>query len=312
MVNRIAFLFPGQGSQSIGMGKTYADLSPKAARFIHEADRILGFPLSTFMFEGPEEKLKETSITQPALFVTSAAALEILKERGLHAQWAAGHSVGEYAALYAAGVIKFEDALRLVRARGDAMHEASLKNVGTMAAIIGLDVAKITEVCQEVSKEGGLCTPANFNTASQTVVAGTPEAVAKVMEKCKALGAAKVVRLNVEGAFHSPLMAPAAEKMKEVIENVEFSKPLLAVLTNVDAQITRDPEEFKRKLIRQMDHPVRWDESLQRIMEEGADTFIEVGAGKVLSSMVKRLDRQKTALYTDDFGEIDKHVSVKI
>jgi [acyl-carrier-protein] S-malonyltransferase len=292
------------------MAKEASSASPKAAALLEQADRIMGFPLSRMMFEGPEEKLKETSITQPALFLASAAALELVKERGIKPEWVAGHSVGEYAALYAAGVLGFENALRLVRARGEAMHEATQQTKGTMAAIIGLDSARLTEICVLVSQNGEVCAPANFNSGSQTVIAGTEKAVLMAMEKAKEAGAAKTVQLNVAGAFHSPLMSGAAQKMKTIIESTPFSKAITPVVTNVDAQLTIDPDEFKRKLSQQIDHPVRWEESLKKLIAGGTDAFIEVGAGTVLSSMAKRLDRQKLVYATDDMPSIDKDFSL--
>lgn len=303
---KTAFLFPGQGSQSIGMGKIAAEKSTAAAGLIRNADEVLGFSLSQVMFEGPEDKLKQTDITQPALFVASAAALELLKERGLKPDWTAGHSLGEYSALYAAGVLGFEDALRLVRARGKAMNEAATSQAGTMAAIIGLAPEKIASICQEINKSGTVCVPANFNSETQTVISGSLEGIKIAMERCLAEGAAKAVQLNVAGAFHSPLMTSAAEAMKPLIDSVSFQETSIPVVTNVDAKPTTRGSEFKIKLVQQIDHSVLWDQSVKTLINQGAEAFIEVGSGRVLSTMAKKLDRKKTVLSTEDMDTIDK------
>jgi [acyl-carrier-protein] S-malonyltransferase len=305
MVAKIAYLFPGQGSQSVGMGKSYIEKSAAARAVIEKADAVLGFGLSQIMFEGPEEKLRETDITQPALFTASAAALELLLEKNLQPYMLAGHSLGEYSALYAAGVISFEDGLKLVRARGQAMASAGKENPGTMAAIIGLSFEKIREICASVSSTG-VCVPANYNSESQIVISGSIEAVKAAMDKCTAAGAAKVVALNVAGAFHSPLMKSAVEKMRPLIEQTEFKDARALVITNIDAKPVTRGNEFKNKLIEQIDHGVMWDPTLKGMNTAGVDTFIEVGSGRVLSTMAKKLDRKKNALCTDDMDGIEK------
>jgi [acyl-carrier-protein] S-malonyltransferase len=303
---KTAFLFPGQGSQAIGMGKLAHDRSSAAHALFEKADKILGFPLTKFMFEGPEEKLRETIVTQPALFVASAAALELLKEKGLEAQAAAGHSLGEYSALYAAGVFSFEDALRMVSERGKAMQQSADDQPGTMAAILGLAPQKIQDICAQVTASVGVCAMANFNSESQIVISGEVDAIKKAMELCTQAGALKAIQLNVSGAFHSPLMSPAAVKMKAVIDPLVFQNAKIPVYTNVDAAPTQDAALFKTKLVQQIDHSVRWDETLKAMNTAGFETFIEVGSGKVLSSMVKKLDRKKTTFNTDDFDSLEK------
>ncbi len=288
------------------MAKAAFDKSASVRQLFEQADKIMGFSITSIMFEGPEDKLKDTAITQPALFLASAAGLELLKEKGIQASFGAGHSLGEYSALYAAGVVSFEDALFLVRQRGLLMSEAGIQAPGTMAAIIGLDAAKIEEVCRNASSEGHVCAPANFNSESQIVISGTIAAVQKAMELATAAGAAKVVQLNVSGAFHSPLMGPAAQKMKEILATKTFFNATYPVLTNVDAQSTTNADEFKQKLVKQIDHPVRWHESMKKVLELGAESFIEVGSGRVLSTMIKKLDRKKTVLCTDDFESIER------
>lgn len=310
MVNKVAFLFPGQGSQAVGMAKNAYTSSAAVKSLFEQADNILGYSITRVMFEGPEEKLKETSVTQPALFLASAAGLELLKERKVSASWAAGHSLGEYSALYAAGVISFQDTLKLVQARGQAMSEAGQTTPGTMAAVIGLDENKIKEICQAASEAAGICVPANFNTESQIVISGTKEGVAKAMELATAAGAAKVVPLSVSGAFHSPLMSSAVKKMMPIIESTSFSKATIPVLTNVDAKPTESPFQFKSKLIQQIDDSVRWHDTLKALIALGAETFIEVGSGKVLSMMIRKLDRKKAVFCTDEIDQLDKHLSV--
>lgn len=288
------------------MGKLAHDRSSVAHALFEKADKILGFPLTKFMFEGPEEKLKETIVTQPALFVSSAAALELLKEIGIEAHAAAGHSLGEYSALYAAGVMSFEDALKLVSERGKAMQQAAEDAPGTMAAILGLAPQKIQDICAQVTASVGICAMANFNSESQIVISGEVDAIKKAMDLCTEAGALKAIQLNVSGAFHSPLMSPAAVKMKAVIDPVAFHPAKVPVYTNVDAAPTQDADQFKSKLVAQIDHSVRWDETLKAFIAAGFETFIEVGSGKVLSSMIKKLDRKKTTYNTDDFDTLLK------
>ncbi len=306
MVTQAAFLFPGQGSQYVGMGKAAAEASAAAKQRSQEADQWLGFSLSQIMFEGPEEKLRDTAITQPALFVASALALERLREKSIAPWCVAGHSLGEYSALYAAGVLSFSDALMLVQARGRAMQAAAEKNLGTMAAIIGLNATQVTDICRAASGPESVCAPANFNSESQIVISGGFAAVNRAVEAAKAAGAAKAIQLNVSGAFHSPLMSPAVEAMRPVIMAANFQDASVPVYTNVDAEPTRSGAEFKRKLIEQIDHPVRWHDTLRRLILDGAQTFIEVGSGKVLGTMAKKLDRSKTVLWTDEFDGIEK------
>jgi len=309
MVIKIAFLFPGQGSQFVGMGSPYLNKSEAAKALLLGADEILGFNISKIMFGGPEEKLKETDITQPALFISSAMALALLKDRGISPNFVAGHSLGEYSALYAAGTLGYEEALKLVRARGRAMQECAIENPGTMAAILGLDRNVVGEVCHIINKDVGVCVPANFNAAQQTVISGTQEAVLKAMELCEQKGASKAIELNVAGAFHSPLMKKAAEIMKPLIEGANFAKPRFPLITNVDGIPTTSPAELKAKLIAQIDHPVLWNDSLLEMLRQGVETFVEVGSGKILSSLVRRLDKNKTALWTDEFEAIEKRIS---
>ncbi len=287
------------------MGKSAIGKSSEARQRIEDADRILGFALSKLMLEGPEDTLRQTSNTQPALFVASALALELLKEKGFSPSCTSGHSLGEYSALYAAGVLSFETALKLVRERGIAMQAAAEVSLGAMAAIIGLDEAKVVTICQEASSSTEACVPANFNTESQIVISGHRPAVERASEKAKAAGAMKVVMLNVSGAFHSPLMSEAVKKMTSSINQAQFSNATVPVYTNVDAAPTTNAQEFKTKLIQQIDHPVRWHDSLLKISQTSPDVYIEVGSGKVLGTMAKKIDRKKTVLFTDEWDAVE-------
>lgn len=290
------------------MGKAAAEASLEAKQLAASADQILGFGLSKLMFEGPEDQLRETSVTQPALFVASAMALETLKKRGLRPTWTAGHSLGEYSALYAAGAIDFETGVKLVKERGRLMSETGKEKPGAMAAVIGLETAKLEAVCKEASA-AGVCAPANYNSDSQIVISGESAAVAKAMELATAAGAMKVVQLNVSGAFHSPLMSAAAGRMKIFLDGATVRDASVPVVTNVDAVATTGAADFKKKLFQQIDHPVRWNESMKRLIELGAEAFIEVGSGRVLSTMTKKLDRKKISVATDDADAIDKAFS---
>ncbi len=290
------------------MGKVAFERSSAAKKLFEQADEILGFGLSQIMFEGPEEKLRDTAVTQPALFLASAAALELLKEKSIQPSIVAGHSLGEYSALYAANVLSFEQGLKLVQERGRAMNAAAAAHPGSMAAIIGLTASQVEDICESSSDASAVCAPANFNTESQIVVSGDASAVTKAMAQATAQGAPKVIALNVSGAFHSALMSPAANAMSKVIEATIFKDTQIPVVTNVDAQKTFQGAEFKKKLVSQIDHAVRWHESMLTILKENVEMYIEVGAGRVLSTMAKKLDRKKTVLATDDMASIDKEI----
>ncbi|MDX2176967.1 MAG: ACP S-malonyltransferase [Candidatus Sumerlaeia bacterium] len=304
MSGKTAFLFPGQGSQASGMGKDAAERNPQARALFERADAILGLPLTQLCFEGPEDKLKPTEITQPALYVSSAATLEVLRAAG-HAPGAvAGHSLGEYTALYAAGVFDFETGLRLVRARGLAMAEAGTHAPGAMAAILGLDGAKVEELCAAASDKG-VVVAANFNDPGQTVVSGSPEGVAALCEAAKAAGAKRALPLPVSGAFHSPLVQPAAETMRAALADAKLQPPACLFINNADAKALSDPEAIRDSLVRQVVSPVRWVASVEALSAAGFSTFVEVGAGKVLKGLVGRIRKEAVCHSTEGAAAMD-------
>lgn len=305
-MSKIAYLFPGQGSQNPGMGKDAAARSAKAAELFRVADDILGLPLSTLCAEGPEDALKPTEITQPALFVASAATLAVLAEAGKMPAAVAGHSLGEYSALYAAGVFDFETGLRLVRARGLAMAEAGTAKPGAMAAILGLDGGKVAELCAEVSTDAAPVVAANFNDPQQTVISGAPSAVEAACAAAKAAGAKRALPLPVSGAFHSPLVAPAADRMKAELAAATLSPPKCLFINNVDAKPLADPDAIRDSLVRQITGSVRWVETLKALEANGVSQFIEVGSGKVLSGLAKRTTPGIPCATTENAAAMDE------
>lgn len=301
---KAVFLFPGQGSQYVGMGKELADSFPAAKQIFDQAASHLGAEYVDVIFNGPDEKLRQTRFTQPALFIMSAAALEIVKNSRIQPIYTAGHSLGEYSALYAAGAFDFITGLDLVKARGEAIEDASRKIPGTMAAIIGLDRAKVTDICQQASAKG-VCEPVNLNGAGQIVIAGTVDAIEEAVRLAQAAGALKALKLSVSGPFHSSLMKPAADRMSPVLEKAAIRDAVVPVLANCDAQPTRSAAEIRKKLFRQIDHAVLWEDSVNFLLANGADTFIEVGAGRVLSGILKRMDKTKKLLNIEDKKSAD-------
>jgi [acyl-carrier-protein] S-malonyltransferase len=299
-----AFVFPGQGSQQVGMGRALADSFPAARRAFEIADEVLGVRLSTLCFEGPEEELKLTANLQPAILATSIAALRVLEEKGVRPDYVAGHSLGEYSALVAARALSFEDALVIVRKRGQYMQGAVPDGEGAMAALLGCDVETANSVCAEASSLG-VCAPANLNSPSQTVIAGHRSAVQRAVELAKERGAKRAVLLAVSAPFHCSLMSPAAKRLEPLLRDIEFQDLTIPLVTNVDAEIITSGDLAREALIRQVASPVNWWQSMRRLVEEGVDVFVEVGHGKVLSGLVKQIERSATALSTEDVSAIE-------
>ena len=285
-----AFVFPGQGSQFVGMGKDLYENNALAKELFDKADEILGFKITDIMFAGNDEQLKQTNVTQPAVFLHSVISALCLGDDFKPAM-VAGHSLGEFSALVAAGALSFEDGLKLVAARANAMQKACEANPGTMAAIIGLSDEKVEEVCSEVSADGQIVVAANYNCPGQLVISGNVEAVNAACEKLKEAGAKRALPLKVGGAFHSPLMQPAKDELQAAIEQTEFAAPSCPVYQNVDAKAHTDAAEIKANLTAQLTSPVRWTASVLAMIADGADDFTECGPGKALQGMIGRIDK---------------------
>ena len=290
-MSKVAFLFPGQGSQSPGMGRSLAETFPTAQEVFQEADQALGFSLSRLCFEGPAEELRLTANSQPAILAVSVAAYRVLQEKWGCPDYLAGHSLGEYSALVAGGALSFRDALPLVRKRGEYMQEAVPDGEGSMAALMGLDARQVEAVCREAA-QNQVVAPANFNFLSQIVIAGHTAAVNRAMEVAKQRGARRTLTLNVSAPFHCSLMKPAAEKLARDLDATLFHPLERPLVNNVDAQLVRTPEKVRDGLKRQVSAPVRWVQSMQYLIEAGTNHFVEVGPGKVLTGLLKQIDRQ--------------------
>lgn len=296
----IAFVFPGQGSQYTGMGKDLAENFPIARQVFEEANDALCFDLAALCYNGPEDELKLTTNTQPAILAVSVAALKVLEqESGLRPAYVAGHSLGEYSALVAAGALAFADAVRTVRQRGAFMQEAVPVGVGAMAAILGLDSAELEAICREAA-QGQVVSPANFNSPGQVVIAGHATAVERAIELAKARGAKRAMPLPVSAPFHCSLMVPAGERLRDVLSRVTVGPLRAPVVTNVEAAPNSDVGRVKELLVAQVSAPVRWDESVQKMAELGVERFIEIGPGKVLSGLIKRIAKGAAAQSVED------------
>lgn len=304
-MTKIAFLFPGQGSQKIGMGKDLFDQEAVSKAVFEEADKTLGFDLSSMIFEGDAEELTLTYNAQPALLTTSIAILKRFEESGIKADYAAGHSLGEYTALVAAGALSFQDAVYAVRKRGELMNEAVPAGEGAMAAILGLDQAALVDVTKEVTESGHLVELANLNCPGQIVISGTAKGVELASEKAKEKGAKRAIALEVSGPFHSALMKPAAEKFTDVLSKLDITDAKTPVISNVTADIVTSRDAIETKLIEQLYSPVRFEESVERLIDLGVTTFIEIGPGKVLSGLVKKVNRRLTTISVSDQETIE-------
>ncbi|EFI71366.1 MULTISPECIES: ACP S-malonyltransferase [Segatella] len=289
-----AFVFPGQGSQFVGMGKDLYDNNPLAKELFDKANEILGFKITDIMFAGTDEQLKETKVTQPAVFLHSVISALCLGD-DFNPDMTAGHSLGEFSALVAAGALSFEDGLKLVAARANAMQKACEANPGTMAAIIGLADDVVEKVCSEVSADGNIVVAANYNCPGQLVISGNVDAINAACEKLKEAGAKRALPLPVSGAFHSPLMQLAKDELEAAIEKTTFNAPKCPVYQNVDAQPHTDADEIKNNLIAQLTGSVRWTSSVQNMIAAGADEFVECGPGRALRGMIGRIDRNVNA-----------------
>ncbi len=294
----IAFIFPGQGSQVVGMGRALADTFPICRDTFEEADAALGEPVSRVIFEGPAEQLTLTENTQPAILTVSVAAWRLLDSRGFKPSFVAGHSLGEYSAHVAAGSIAFADAVRIVRRRGRYMQEAVPVGAGAMAAVLGLDAERVAQACVDAA-QGEVVSPANLNAPGQVVIAGARDAVARAGERARALGARRVVALPVSAPFHCALMKPAEERLAPELRALTVSAPRVPVIANVDAEPRVDAASSIEALVRQVSMPVRWEESVRRLASQGVRTYVEVGPGTVLSGLVRKIDRDARVLNLD-------------
>ena len=301
----VAFLFPGQGSQYPGMGRELAANFASAQRVFEQADRALGFPLSKVCFEGPAEELQLTANTQPAILAVSAAAAAVLAEKGVVPAVVAGHSLGEYSALVAAGGIGLEDAVRLVRRRGQYMQEAVPAGQGAMAALLGLEPGAVDAVCAEAAQGEGV-SAANLNSPGQVVIAGHAAAVGRAIELAKGRGAKRAILLNVSAPFHCALMKPAADRLAVDLDGLKIGEPRAPLVNNADAALVADAEAIRDGLKRQVTAPVRWAESMKRLLAGGVELFVEAGPGRVLSGLMRQIDRGARCLHVEDMASLDE------
>jgi [acyl-carrier-protein] S-malonyltransferase len=303
----IALIFPGQGSQVVGMGKDLAEKYAAARHTFQEADEVLGYKLSQLCFEGPEEQLRLTEITQPAILTVSVAALRVLETRIRRPCFVAGHSLGEYSAHVASGTFRFADAVRTVRNRGHYMQAAVPIGVGAMAAIVGMDLDKVTAVCQDAA-QGEVCSPANINSPEQIVISGNTGAIERAAKLADERGAKRAKLLPVSAPFHCSLMKPAQDRLEVDLEKLEMHKPVYPIAGNVDANLVCDEPRALDTLVRQVTGSVKWEQCMRLLISQGTNTFLEVGPGKVLCGLMRQIDRSKTALNVSDDASLTKAV----
>lgn len=308
-MGKIAFLFPGQGAQTVGMGHLFQEENARSAEIFEHADERLDFPLSEVIFEGPEERLMLTENTQPAILTASIAALQAVEEEGITADYTAGHSLGEYSALVAAGALSFEDAVYAVRRRGLLMEEAVPAGEGAMAAVLGLVDETLQEIAEQVTADGESVQLANLNAPGQIVISGSARGVKTAGEKAKEAGAKRVQPLQVSGPFHSRLMEPAADKFKEVLDGITIHDARMPVLANVTADEMQTSDVVYENLMTQLYSPVRWEETVRKLLDLGVDTFFEIGPGNVLSGLVKRVKRRAKTFAIQDPESLAKAVT---
>jgi len=298
-MSKIAFIFPGQGSQAVGMGRELAALYPAARQTFDEADEALGFSLSQLCFEGPEEKLKLTEITQPAIVTVSVAAFRVLREQGFAPNYVAGHSVGEYAAHVAAGTFDFRDAVRIAHKRGRYMQEAVPVGEGAMAAILGMPLEQVQQVCAEAA-QGGVVEPANNNSPDQVVVSGQTQAVERAAELARQRGAKRAIMLQVSAPFHCSLLKPAQDRLEQDLAQIAFHDPEIPLIANFDAEPKTDAAAARTALVKQATGAVQWERSMRKLIALGVETFVETGPGKVLCGLMRQIERSKTCLNVQD------------
>ncbi|MCP8616556.1 ACP S-malonyltransferase [Salirhabdus salicampi] len=308
-MKKVAFVFPGQGSQEVGMGKAFYEQNATIQQRVQEAEEALQVPIRQLMFEGPQEELTRTENAQPALFLTSAVVADLLKENGIEPVMVAGHSLGEYSALYSAGSLSLTEGVKLVQSRGRLMEEAYPSGKGAMAAVLGLDEADIEEVAASISEQGEAVDVANFNCPGQIVISGTKQGVELAIEQLKEKGAKRVIPLNVSGPFHSRLMKPASEKFQAVLNDITISPANVPVYANVTAEPTKDPGEISDLLVKQIFSPVRFSETIQKMIDEDVDAIVEVGNGKVLSGLVRKVNRRMKTFAVQDPESLEQFLA---